>query len=334
MFAAIGWCVLGLVLLALGGDSIVKGAAGLGRRFGLAPFAVGLLLVAVATSLPELWVNGLAIASGQQSLALGNAVGSNVVNIGLTLAAAAIAAPLLVRWRALAPLLAVLVAGTVGVMVLGLDGLLSRVDGAVLVLAFVAVVAYALVRSKRESGELQASIADFTFTQDGLGLNLVRVLIGAALLTLGSGLIVGGLPFSLLGLDLSDSRAAMIGAALGMTPLLTGLLPLAIATALPEAAAAVAAARRGQGDIVAGHVIGSSLVNLLLVVGGIALVSPAHGLAVPASFLRLEWPAALVFALMLVPVLRGDLRVSRNEGIGLLVALAAWIAFELFLLQR
>ena len=83
-----------------------------------------------------------------------------------------------------------------------------------------------------------------------------------------------------------------------------------------------------------GYVIGSSLVNLLLVVGGIALVSPAHGLAVPASFLRLEWPAALVFALMLLPVLRGDLRVSRNEGIGLLVALVAWIAFELVLLQR
>lgn len=334
MFAAIGWFVLGLVLLALGGDSIVKGAAGLGRRLGLAPFAVGLLLVAFATSLPELWLNVMAIATGQHSLALGNAVGSNVVNVGLTLGAAAFAAPLLVRWRALAPLLVVLIAGTIGVMVLGLDGVLSRVDGAILVIAFVAVVAYALVRSRHESAELQAGIAEYTYTQDALGLNLVRVLIGAALLTLGSGLIVGGLPFSLLGLDLSESHASIIGAGLGMTPLVTGLLPVAIATALPEAAAAIAAARRGQGDIVAGHVIGSSLVNLLLVVGGIALVSPAHGLAVPASFLRFEWPAALVFALMLVPVLRGDLRVSRNEGIGLLVALVVWIAFELVLLQR
>ena len=137
---------------------------------------------------------------------------------------------------------------------------------------------------------------------------------------------------------LLDLGVAVVGGIAGVYAIMRKLsgvmVGVAIATALPEAAAAIAAARRGQGDIVAGHVIGSSLVNLLLVVGGIALVSPAHGLAVPESFLRLEWPAALVFALMLLPVLRGDLRVSRNEGIGLLVALVAWIAFELVLLQR
>ncbi len=97
MLAAVGMFLLGLVLLALGGDSIIKGAAGLAQRFGLTPFTTGLLLVAFATSLPELAVNAHAIVRGQQTLALGNAVGSNVVNFGLTLGAAAVATPMVIR---------------------------------------------------------------------------------------------------------------------------------------------------------------------------------------------------------------------------------------------
>jgi cation:H+ antiporter len=316
MLAAVGMFLLGLVLLALGGDSIVKGASGLAQRLGLSPFTTGLLLVAFATSLPELAVNAHAIVRGQQSLALGNAVGSNVVNFGLTLGAAALAAPLVVRWRALSPLLLVLLVGTVAVMGLGLDGVLSRTDGLVLLAAFVAVVAFALLRGRNEAPELQAEIEAFARTRTDLALNLVRFAIAAALLYYGSRLVV--------------THAPVLGAGLGLTPLLTGLLPVAIGTALPEMAAAIAAARRGQGDLVAGHVIGSSLSNLLLVVGSMAVFNPVP---LPESFVRFELPAALVFALMLVPVLRGDLRVSKREGGVLLVALAAWVAFELLMLH-
>lgn len=317
MLAAVGMFLLGLVLLALGGDSIVKGASGLAQRLGLSTFATGLLLVAFATSLPELAVNAHAIVRGQQSLALGNAVGSNVVNFGLTLGAAAVAAPLVVRWRALSPLLLVLLVGTVAVMGMGLDGVLSRTDGLVLLAAFIAVVAFALMRGRNETPELQAEIEAFARTRTDLALNLVRVAIAAALLYYGSRLVV--------------THAPVLGAGLGMNPLLTGLLPVAIGTALPEMAAAIAAARRAQGDLVAGHVIGSSLANLLLVVGGMAAFNPVP---LPESFVRFELPAALVFALMLVPVLRGDLRVSKREGGVLLVALLAWVAFELLMIQR
>jgi hypothetical protein len=107
MLTAIALFLLGLVLLALGGDSIVKGASGLAQRLGLTPFTAGLVLVAFATSLPELAVNLVAILHGQGELALGNAVGSNVANVGLTLGAAALAAPIVVRWRALSPLLVI-----------------------------------------------------------------------------------------------------------------------------------------------------------------------------------------------------------------------------------
>jgi cation:H+ antiporter len=317
MFEAVGLFVLGLVLLALGGDSIIKGASGLAQRFGASPFVAGMVLVAVGTSLPELAVNLHAIARGQQALALGNAVGSNIVNFGLTLGAAALAAPLLVRWRSLAPLLLVLIVGTAAVIGLGLDGALSRIEGMVLLLVFVAVVGYAIARARREAPELQEAVATFANTNSNAGLNAVRFVLAAVLLYYGSKLVV--------------ANAALIGVGLGLAPLLTGLLPVAIGTALPEVAAAVVAAKRGQGDIVAGHVVGASLFNLLVILGGMAAYNT---LPLPESFVRFELPAALVFALMLYPVLRGDLRVSRKEGGVLLVAFLAWVAFELLLIQH
>ncbi|TZF90460.1 sodium:calcium antiporter [Cognatilysobacter lacus] len=312
------WFLLSLVLLAIGGDSIVRGIAGLGRRLGWPPFAVGLVLVALATSIPELVVNFYAVAAGQPDLALGNAVGSNVFNVGLTLALAAVMAPLLVRWRALSTLLLVLLAATALVIVMSLDGRLSVLDGAILVLGFVAVIGYRIVRGGDETPEVRASIEDFSRTSDLLGQNLLRIAIAAVSLGVGAWLLV--------------RHAPAMGQALGFTPLLTGLLPVALGTALPEVAGAIGAARRGHGDLVAGHVIGSSMVNMLLVLGGMAVIG--HGLAIPASFVRYELPAAFVFSAMMLPILRGDMRVSRNEGVLLFIALLVWLAFQTLQLHR
>jgi len=314
MFEAIGLFLLGLVLLALGGDSIVKGASGLAQRFGASPLVAGLVLVAFGTSVPEIAVNLHAIAAGHPDLALGNAIGSNVVNFGLTLGAAALAAPLLVRWRSLSPLLLVLVLGTLATILLGLDGSLSRLDGLLLVLAFVAVIAFALARSRRESPELQAEIAAFARTSNDLWLNLARFAIAAVLLYFGSRLVV--------------AHAVTLGDGLGLSLLLTGLIPVAIGTALPEIAGAIAAARRGQGDMVVGHVIGSSLFNLMVIVGAMAAWQPV---VLPGMLLRYALPAALAFALVIYPMLRGDLRIERREGGILLVGFALWLAFELVL---
>lgn len=342
MTAAVTLFVFGLIALALGGDSIVKGSAGLSQRFGASPFVTGLVLVAFGTSLPELFVNLSAILSGQQSLALGNAVGSNVVNFGLTLGLAALVAPLVIRWRALSPMLLVLMAGTVALLLLGRDGVLSRGEGVAMLLAFVAVLAYAMSRSRHESVEVRNEIAGYATTSTDLVQNLIRFAMGAGLLWLGALLIVGGHGPTVLGVDLSDARAAHLGVALGLSPMLTGLLPVAIGTALPEIAAAMAAARRGQGDMVAGHVIGASLFNLLVVVGGMAafntLPVPLTTMSLPpltgtfALPMAYELLAALALAAMLYPMLRGDLRISKAEGAVLVVAFMAWVVFELVLI--
>ena len=317
MATALGFFLLGLLLLALGGDSIIKGASGLAQKLGLSPFASGLLLVAFGTSLPELAVNARAVWVGSQSLALGNAIGSNVVNFGLTLGAAAFVAPLLVRWRALMPLLLCFIVACVAMIGFGLDGVLSQIEGVILLLGFVAVVTWAFVRSRGETQEVREAITEYASTRSDLWLNLLRFVLAAVLLYYGARLVV--------------TNAPILGLALGMAPLLTGLIVVAIGTALPEVAAAVFAARRGQGDMVMGHVVGSSLFNLLIVVGGMAAFRPTP---LPASFVHFEVPAALAFALVLVPMLKGDLRISKFEGGVLLLAFVAWLVFELAIIRH
>lgn len=321
MLTAIGFFILGLLMLALGGDSVVKGASGVAQRLGLSPFATGVVLVAFATSVPELAINVRAVWVGAQSLALGNAVGSNVVNFGLTLGAAALAAPLLVRWRALLPMLLCFVGGSVLLVLFALDGVLSRIEGFVLLALFVAFLAWALRRSKGESLAVHQALTTFAAVRGETWLNVARLVIAIVLLFFGARYVVANAP--------------LLGAALGMGPLVTGMIVIGIGSSLPEVAAAIAAARRGHGDMVLGHVIGSSVFNLLLIIGGMGAFAPAGsgGVPLPASFALFEVPAALALALALYPMLRGDMQLRRREGAVLVLAFVAWLLFELMVLH-
>jgi cation:H+ antiporter len=312
MGGELGWFLGGLVLLLLGGDSMVKGVSGLAQHFGASAARTGLYLLAFATAIPELAVNAYAVYANQPELALGNAVGSNIVNLGLTLGVAALAAPMLVRMRLVAVQLVLLLVAGGAVLFFGLDGTLARWEGVVLLAGFVLVVAVFALRARDEDAPINAELAEFAATAPGLARNIVRVAIAAAVLGFGAYAIVRAAP--------------AIGAALGFGPLLTGLLPVAIGTALPEVALAVFAARAGQGNVVAGTVLGASLFNFLFVLGGMALVSPV---AVPASFVGIEVPAAMALTLALYPLLGGDLRLSRREGGFLLLLFASWVGYEL-----
>ena len=159
MLEALGLLFAGLLLLALGGDSIVKSASGLAQRFGASPFVAGLLLISFATSLPELAVNARAVFTGDIHLALGNAVGSNIANLGLTLGVAALAAPLLLRMRLLSPLLVLLAVATLALIVFGLDGSISQIEGGVLLLGYVAMLAFVLARGRPGASGVQQANA-------------------------------------------------------------------------------------------------------------------------------------------------------------------------------
>lgn len=302
-----------VLLLLLGGDTLTKAFSGLVQRGGAAAYTAGLLLMAFATSLPELAVNAYAVAAGKPGLALGNAVGSNVVNIGLTLAVAGLMAPLWLRMRLLGTQIVFLLVASGLVLVLGLDGVLSRFDGALLMLGFLAMLAFVLSRRQQESDEVRAEVADVAFTQTGLAQNLLRFAVGAALLYFAARWVV--------------VHAPPLGLQLGLTDVSTGLIIVAIVTALPEIAVAALLARQGKHDVLVGMlVLGASLFNLLFVLGGMALW---QDVPVPRSFASYELPAAMAFALALYPLIGGDMRLSRRDAAFLLVLFLVWLAFAL-----
>ena len=313
MLVSTGLFFCGLLVLMLGGDSAIKGLAGMSQRLGLSGFKTGVLMMLFATSIPELAVNAYAIFSGQPQIVLGNAVCSHIINLGLTLAMAAISAPLLLGMRSLALQIVFLLVATGAVLFFGLDGSLQRWGGAWLLLAFVVVVFVTMQKANVENTEVQKEVADVFETNTSPTMNTIRILIGSTLLFFGAKLVIDAAP--------------VMGFALGFGPMLTGLTIVAIGTALPEVVMAILAARNGKPNLVAGMVVGACLFNLLFIVGGMALVSPV---VIPASFVGFELPAAMAFTLALYPILGGDLRINRNEGLILFALFLSWLGFELF----
>ena len=317
MGSTLGMFALGLFLLLLGGDSVVRGASGLAQRFGLSPFRTGLLLICFATSVPALAVNAYAFAVGQPELALGNIIGSNIAGIGLVLAMAALFAPLLISMRLLAAEAVFILVASGVLLMLGLDGSIGRAEGAALLAGFLAFLVFVFRRAGEESAAVQKELAEYSVTSTGLVQNVIRIAFAVGLLFFGSRLVVESAP--------------QIGLALGLGPMLTGLTVVAVGTALPVIVSVAISARNGHGNVVAGQVLGACLFNVLFVVGGLAVLRP---LELPASFVSLQLPGAMAFALLLYPVLGGELKLTRRESGWLLIAFSLWLGVELFVAFR
>ncbi len=304
----------GLLLLLLGADSAVKSLAGLQKTAGASAYLAGLVVVAVMTCLPELAISAQAVAAGQPQLALGNAMGSNVVNLGLMLGVAAAASTLQISMRLLGQALIMLLVACGALLVLGFDGQLRRWEGAVLIGSYGLFLLFFLTRAKAEHEAVQVQFIDMADTQTGWDRNLLRLLVGAALLFFGARWVV--------------TAALPIGAMLGFAPLLTGLIVVAVASAIPEIILAVVAARAGHGNVVLGSIVCACMFNVLFLVGGIALWQP---LLFPVSLIGLELPATMAFALALYPMLGGDSQIDRREGAILITLFVAWLIYQLAL---
>jgi cation:H+ antiporter len=302
-----GYLGMGLVLILFGGDSLLRGLAGLAQRFGLSPFTAGVLLIAFPTSIPELVVNAYAWRTGQIDLAFGNAIGSNIVNLTLTLAITALVTPLVIGMRVLAAELVLILVATGAVLFFSLDGTIARWEGGLLLAGYFGFLAFFFRRGREESAAVRAELTEFAETSTGMVQNLIRVAFAAVLLFFGAKFLVQG--------------ALGVGQALGFGSMLTGLVIVAIATAIPEIILLIMVARAGQSDIVAGHAFGACLFNLLFMVGAMALLRP---LAVPVSFVSLALPATMALALVLLVLLRGDLRLGRRHGGVLLGLFVLW----------
>lgn len=301
----------GLVVLFFGADWLIRGAASLALRFGIRPLVVGLTVIALATSMPEFLVNFIAASQGDDGLALGNIVGSNICNIALILGLSALVFPLNVTRGMLRKEYPIMLAVMFGFYLVARDGLVGRTDGGVLVVCLVAFLIF-IVLDARRHGQLNAG-ADVVVSDALLPMwkKLTFLLGGMIMLTLGARLMVEG--------------ASNIAEALGISSLIVGLTVVAIGTSLPELAASLMCALRQEADMSVGNVLGSNLLNVLFVVGLVALVRP---LEVDVESIDVHFPVMLVFSVALLPIARTQYQITRWEG-GML--LAGFIAYMYYI---
>ena len=304
---------LGLGGLYLGAEGFVRGSARLAELLGISRWVIGLTLVAFGTSAPELAVSLLAALKGTPDLAVGNVVGSNVANIGLILAIAALLRPLEVRTSLVRREVPFMLLISLLFYGLALNGTISRLDGGVLVLAL--GVFLGLMYVYRAEGVLDEGLE---VAPGAASPQRGRALAGSAVLALGGLLVLLG------GARLLVDSAVALARALGVSEGIIGLSLVAVGTSLPELATTVVAALRREMAISVGNIVGSNVFNLLSVIGFVALVRP---LPVIPEWLTREIPLMLLFSFALLPVMGRGFRVERWEGMLLLLGYVAFLVW-------
>jgi cation:H+ antiporter len=307
----ISWLLIigGLVLLAAGAESLVRGSSALALRFGVTPLVIGLTVVAFGTGSPELFVSVQAAYRGESGIALGNIVGSNISNVALILGLAAVARPMRVRSELIKREVPVMIAVTVGLCLLLLDGQLSRLDGLLLVLSSIGYTTLAYIAARRDRSTLVAEEFKDALTapRRAAWLDSLFVVMGFVFLLAGATLLLRG--------------AVAMAERFGVSQVVIGLTIIAIGTSLPELATSVTASVRREPDVAFGNAIGSNILNILLILGIVALITP-----VETKGLRVVDIGALVAsALILFPLMWRGFVLNRWEGAFLLAAYVAYL---------
>jgi cation:H+ antiporter len=312
--------VVGLGLLTWGADIFVRGAAALALRLGVSSLVVGLTVVAMGTSAPELLVCVQAAIDGRGSLAMGNAVGSNIFNTGAILGAAALVYPM----RCAASVIRREVPSMIGVgavltlaALFGLQaGMIDRREGIVLLVLFAGYLIYSYRSARMGTREVQTKV-DIEFTSREaermravpLWRTLAYLVVGATLLAVGARLLV--------------DAAVAVAMLLGVSELVIGLTVVGAGTGLPELATSLAAAVRRHSDIAIGNVVGSNIFNVLLILGTTAVVRP---LEVERSVVVRDLPVMMAFFVLCFPIMLTRGRIGRGEGALLLGMYLGYVA--------
>ena len=297
--------VVGIVMLAKGASWLVDGASRLALRLGMSPFVVGLTVVGFGTSMPEFAVSVLAAGRGAAGLSLGNAVGSNIMNLLLVLGAAAVLAPIHVLgsrrslWRDM--LFGLVPAGIL--MASAWDGDIERPWALLLLAVFTAFMAACLINARKGDGAP-------TVVTGKPSRHVALTVSGIAVLVLGSHLMVDG------GVELATR--------FGVSDAIIGLTLVAFGTSLPELATSVTAALKGQSEISVGNVLGSNVFNLGLIVGTAFTIHPGN---VPSFVIRQDIPILIMATILVRLVVMRNRRSSRAEGVGMLALVVAYVAF-------
>jgi cation:H+ antiporter len=311
----------GFVCLYFGADWMVRGAARLQQTLGLSPLVIGLTVVSLGTSAPELFVAIMATLQGSADIAVGNVLGSNLANIGLILGATALVFPLVVAERVVRTEIPIMIGLTLLVGPMIMDSRVDRLEGIIFIVILLLYLTSVFYKGKKAPTTLFSGYAHLT--DESTKRKKMAVLVDIGLIVAGTlGLLLGGKAIVESGLYLSR--------AFGISELVIGLTVVAIGTSLPELATSVMAATRRQTDIAVGNVIGSNIFNLAGVLGVTSIITPID---VDPGVLWVEFPAVVFLSFLVIlfsvsPLRKGEFKIMRLEGFLLLAAyvgLGFWI---------
>lgn len=306
----------GVGVLYFGAEWLVRGSARLATSLGVSPIVLGLTVVSLGTSAPELVVSLRAALGGSSDLAIGNILGSNLANIGLVLGISALVRPLSVSGRVVTREVPVMLLITAALLPIIWNLHIGRAEGVMLIGLLAAYLIFLFRTARTEDAKVLDEYEQFAKDTIGLsGWTTARdvglIFVGIAGLALGAFAIV--------------ESALAFAEVWNISELVIGLTIVSISTSLPELATSAVAAWRREGDIAVGNIIGSNVFNIAAVLGITATVSP---LDVSPEVLRLEYPAVMIMSVLLVPIVRANLTIRRIEGFFLVsayVALGIWV---------
>ena len=308
----------GLVLLVGGGELLVSGAAALAASLRISPLVIGLTVVAFGTSAPELCVSLQAALSGNADVAVGNVVGSNIINILLILGVSALVTPLVVSSQLIRIDVPLMIAASLAMWAVGADGQIHRWEGALLFTALVIYIVFCIRKSRSEEKEVVDEFAqEYSHSVSdlqGLAKQFGLVIAGLILLGFGSNWLVDG--------------AIEVAKGFGVSKLVIGLTIVAIGTSLPEVVTSIVASYRGERDIAVGNVVGSNLFNILCVLGMTSAVSPV-GIAVSQEAIVFDIPVMVAVAVLCFPIFLTGKVIRRPEAV---LFLAYYVIYTAFLI--
>ena len=316
----------GLAALVIGASLLVRGASKLALSFGISPLVVGLTVVAFGTSAPELAVSVGAVLDGQTDIAIGNVVGSNIFNVLFILGASALIAPLIVHVQLIRQEVPIMIGASLLLLALGLDGTLGLFDGALLFVLLVGYTVFLVVQSRRETAAAQAEyVEENRPAEPGAWDSKWPAQVA---------LIAAGLVCLVFGSDWLVTAAIAFAKAMGVSDLVIGLTIVAAGTSMPEVAASITAALKGERDIAVGNVVGSNTFNILGCLGLSSLVAGDAGLTMAASLLSFDIWVMLAVALACLPVFMTGREIARWEGGVFVVYYVAYVAYLILAAQQ
>ncbi len=320
----------GLVIIVLGAELLLRGASRLATLLGVPPVIIGLTLVSVGTSVPTDTSGVTAALEGQSGLAVGNIAGTNVFTILVILGLSAVVRPLPLHLLSFKLDVPVMIGAALSLIVMAWDGVLSRVDGLLLLIAALSYTLSLVLLSRRESPAMRREFAQAfghatiaPEPEDVLHSGWARGLWYLALLGV-------GIAVTLLGAELLVSGAVNLARGLGVSDTIIGLTIVAVGTSAPELATTLVATLKDDRDVAIGNLVGSCIYNSLFILGMTSLVAPA-GIAVARDLFWIDLPLAAAVAILLLPVFRSGDSVSRREGASFVAIYLVYMVLLLWL---